>query len=124
MPPGGFDNPVEDRDMGTNAHFKHLTFAAAAFAVASCGSSSNQPPARTAEQCTKMAARTGVAGAKTGVRTGVEGVKAVGNTVGGFVEGGTDKAREKWQEGKAETKDAAHSGAEEVKRESKAPDCP
>jgi hypothetical protein len=124
MPKGGSNNPVENRDMGTNARCAHLRFAAAILAVASCGSGSSQPPARTAEQCTKMAARTGVAGAKTGVKTGVEGVKAVGNTVGGFVEGGTDKAREEWNEGKAETKHTAHSGAEEVKRESKAPDCP
>jgi len=90
--------------------------------AASCGSSN--PPAKTAEQCTKMGARTGVAGAKTGVKTGVEGVKAVGNAVGGWVEGGSDEAKREWQEGKGETKRVAHSGADEVKQESKSPDCP
>ena len=71
-----------------------------------------------------MGAKTGVAGAKTGIETGVEGVKAVGKTVGGFVEGGSDQARREWHQGKADTKRAAHSGAEEVRQESKAPDCP
>jgi hypothetical protein len=90
---------------------------------ASCGSSSN-PPAKSAEQCTKMGAKTGIAGAKTGIETGVEGVKAAGRTVGGFVEGGSDQARREWQQGKADTKRAAHAGAEDVKQESKSPDCP
>ena len=68
-----------------------------------------------------MGAKTGVAGAKTGIETGVEGVKAVGKTVGGFVEGGSDQARREWQHGKADTKRAAHSGADEVRQESKDP---
>jgi hypothetical protein len=88
----------------------------------SCGSS--HPPARSAEQCAKMGAKTGVAGAKTGVKTGVEGVKAVGKTVGGFVEGGSDEARREWQAGKADTRSTAHSGRDEVKQEARAPDCP
>jgi hypothetical protein len=99
-------------------------FVAAALASIACGSSSSNSPARTAEQCTKMGAKTGVAGAKTGVVTGVEGVKAVGKTVGGFVEGGSDQARREWQQGKADTKRAAHSGADEVRQESHPPDCP
>ena len=98
-----------------------LVMAAVLFSF-SCNSS--QPPARSAEQCTKMGAKTGVAGAKTGVKTGVEGVKAVGKTVGGFVEGGSDQARREWQEGKADTRRAAHSGRDEVKQEAKSPDCP
>jgi hypothetical protein len=98
--------------------------AAAALASVSCGSSSGNSPARSAEQCTKMGAKTGVAGAKTGVLTGVEGVKAAGKTVGGFVEGGSDQARREWQQGKSDTKRVAHEGAGEVRQESKSPDCP
>jgi hypothetical protein len=99
--------------------------ATATLGAASCGSSSaSQPPARSVGRCVEKGAKTGVAGVKTGATTSVEGVKAVGKTVGGFVEGGTDKAREQWQEGKAETNRAAHEGADEVRRESKAPDCP
>jgi hypothetical protein len=71
-----------------------------------------------------MGAKTGVAGAKTGIETGVEGVKAVGKTVGGFVGGGSDQARREWQQGKADTKRAAHSGADDVKQQSNSPDCP
>ena len=71
-----------------------------------------------------MGAKTGVAGAKTGIVTGVEGVKAVGKTVGGFVEGGSGQARREWQQGKADTKRAAHAGSDDVKQESKSPDCP
>src|SRR5690349_18892440 len=82
-----------------------------ALAIASAGGSlschSSSKPTKTAEQCTKMGARTGVAGAKTGVKTGVEGVKAVGKTVGGWVEGGSEEAKREWQEGKSETKRAA-----------------
>lgn len=87
-----------------------------------CGSS--HAPARSAGNCVKKGARTAVAGAKTGVKTGVEGVKTAGKAVGGLVEGGPDEAREKWQEGKADTKRTAHEGADETKRESQAPDCP
>ena len=36
-------------------------------ALASCGSSTANPPAKSAEQCAKMGAKTGIAGAKTGV---------------------------------------------------------
>jgi hypothetical protein len=96
--------------------------AAATLAASACGSGNSNEPARTAAQCTKMGAKTGVAGAKTGVKTGVEGVKTFGKAVGGFVEGGSDRARQEWQEGKAETKSTAHSGAQEVKNESK--ECP
>jgi hypothetical protein len=100
-------------------------FAAAALGALSCGSGQEgKPPAKTAEQCTKKGAKTGVAGAKTGIETGVEGVKAVGKTIGGFVEGGSDQARREWQQGKADTKRAAHAGADDVRQESKSPDCP
>jgi hypothetical protein len=98
--------------------------ATATLGALSCASSAKQPPARTAERCVEKGAKTGVAGVKTGATTGVEGVKAAGKAVGGFVEGGTDKAREQWQEGKAQTSHTAHEGADDVRRESKAPDCP
>ena len=103
-------------------HTRALGWVVVALACAACGSSN--PPAKTAEQCTKMGAKTGVAGAKTGIETGVEGVKAAGRAVGGFVEGGSDQARREWQQGKADTKRAAHAGAEDVRQESKSPDCP
>jgi hypothetical protein len=98
---------------------------AAALLSLACGSSTEgKPPARTAEHCAKLGAKTGIAGAKTGIETGVEGVKAVGKTVGGFVEGGSDQARREWQQGKADTKRAAHAGAGDTKQEAKSPDCP
>lgn len=90
--------------------------------AASC--SSHKAPARSAGDCVKKGVRTGVAGAKTGVTTGVEGVKAAGNAVGGLFEGGSDEARQKWHEGKADTKRAAHSGAQGTAQEANAPDCP
>jgi len=93
----------------------------AAFGALSCGSDS-KPPAQTAGRCAEMGAKVGIAGAKTGVTTGVEGVKAVGKTVGGFVGGGSEAAQREWKEGKAETKRTAHTGADEVKQESK--ECP
>jgi hypothetical protein len=97
--------------------------AAIALACASCGSSNENSPAKSAGRCAKMGAKTGVSGAKTGVLTGVEGVKAAGRSVGGFVEGGSDQAHREWQQGKADTKRTAHEGAAETKQESKG-DCP
>jgi hypothetical protein len=88
-----------------------------------CGSSNNEP-AKSAVNCTKMGASTGVAGAKTGVKTGIEGVKTFGKAVGGLVEGGSDEAKRKWDEGKAETKRTAHEGADETRSESHSPNCP
>src|SRR4051794_10372111 len=101
-----------------------LVMMTVAWALAGSACASNQEPAKSAVNCTKMGANTGVAGAKTGVKTGVEGVKTFGKAVGGLVEGGTDEAKRQWQEGKAETKRTAHEGADETKRASKAPDCP
>ena len=91
--------------------------------VVSCGSSNNEP-AKTTVNCTKMGANTAVAGAKTGVKTGVEGVKTFGKAVGGFVEGGSDEAKKQWNEGKEETKRTAHEGRDETKSEARATDCP
>jgi hypothetical protein len=92
------------------------------FVLAACGSGNST--GQSAVNCTKMGAKTGVAGAKTGVLTGVEGVKTAGKAVGGLVTGGSDQAQKEWHEGKAETKRTAHSGADEVRREAHAPDCP
>lgn len=70
-----------------------------------------------------MAARTGVSGAKTGVETGVEGVKTFGSATAGWVEGGSDEASRRWEKGKQETKDTAHSGASETRAEGSVPPC-
>ena len=104
--------------------FRSLALALILLAASACRSGTTSSPARTAGHCVKMGAKTGLAGAKTGVTTGVEGVKAVGKTVGGFVEGGSDEAKREWQEGKQETRRTAHSGADEVRHEADAPDCP
>ncbi len=77
--------------------------------LASCGSS--HEPAKSAVNCTKVGANTGVAGAKSGVKTGVEGVKTFGKAVGGLVEGGSDEAKRQWREGKEETDEARIEGA-------------
>lgn len=88
------------------------------------GCRSNKAPPRTAGDCAKMGARTGVAGAKTGAKTGVEGVKAAGSAVGGWFEGGSDEAGRRWRAGKANTKRTANQGADETSRESRSSDCP
>jgi hypothetical protein len=97
--------------------------AVAIVALSGCASGKNQGAAHTAGQCVNKGARTGVSGAKTGVLTGVEGVKAAGGAVGGFVEGGSDEASRRWQEGKAETKRTAHEGKAETKGEANTPEC-
>ena len=91
--------------------------------VCGCASNKNQPPAHTAGNCIEKGARTGVAGAKTGVLTGVEGVKAAGGAVGGYIEGGSDEASRRWEEGKAQTKKTAHEGKTETKGEANAEGC-
>ena len=68
-------------------------------------------------------ARTAGEAVKTGAETGVEGVKAAGKTVGGWVEGGSPEAKEKWNEGKQDTKETAHAGAADVDREASVPTC-
>src|SRR3954447_26874046 len=99
-----------------------VTMISVLLGVVSCGS--HNDPAKSAVNCTKVGANTGVAGAKTGVKTGVEGVKTFGKAVGGLVEGGSDEAKKQWHEGKEETKRTAHEGADETKRVAKSPDCP
>ena len=71
----------------------------------------------------KRGARTGVSGAKTGVATGVEGVKAFGNATAGFVEGGSEEAKERWKEGKQQTKSTANEGSAATKSEAQSSPC-
>ena len=70
-----------------------------------------------------MGARTAGEAVKTGATTAVEGVKATGAAVGGWVEGGSDEAKEKWKEGKQDTKATANEGAADVDREASVPTC-
>jgi hypothetical protein len=81
-------------------------------------------------QCRKGAKGAVVTGARTagdavetGAKTGIEGVKAAGRTVGGWVEGGEDEAKEEWNKGKAETNATARGGAAEVDKEASVPEC-
>jgi hypothetical protein len=116
---------AQDRDVMRTRDSMLRSFVVAAFVSAlATGCHSSRPPAKTAGNCTKMGARTGVAGAKTGVKTGVEGVKTAGGAVGGFFTGGTEGASRKWNEGKANTRNTAHEGAGETSGESHSGDCP
>jgi hypothetical protein len=94
-----------------------------ALSVVACGGNSRgaQCP-KGAEGAVEKSAKTGVAGVKTGVRTGVEGVKTFGGAVGGFVSGGSDEAKAKWNEGKKKTRQTAREGADETERTSQ--ECP
>lgn len=96
-------------------------------AVAGCA---NDREAVYPEECregvvddTKNAARVTGQGVEAGVETGVAGVKQAGEAVGGLVTGGTDKAEEKWEEGKTETKQEWAEGRQEVAMENR-PNCP
>jgi hypothetical protein len=99
------------------------------FGVAGC--KKDKPAAAPAEtQCREdvgddvaTGAKTGVSGAKTGVTTGVEGVKTFGSSAAGLVEGGSDEAKKRWNEGKKDTKATAHEGAAETKHEAQTPKC-
>lgn len=64
-----------------------------------------------------------MSGAKTGVTTGVEGVKTFGSSAAGLVEGGSDEAKKRWNDGKQETKSTAHEGAQETKKEAHTAKC-
>jgi hypothetical protein len=71
----------------------------------------------------KQAGRTAGQGVEAGVETGVAGVKQAGKAVGGLVTGGRNGASREWEEGKAETKQEANEGADEVAAE-QLPPCP
>ena len=68
-------------------------------------------------------ARTAGEAMEEGAKTAVEGVKTGGKAVGGFVEGGAPKAESEWNKGKAETKEVAREGAEEIDEEANLPIC-
>src|SRR5262245_44457736 len=63
----------------------------------------------------EQGARTAGASAELGGRTAVAGVTTFGKTVGGWFEGGSDEASEKWNEGKEKTRDTARAGAAKVR---------
>lgn len=92
--------------------------------VVSLGCAST-PPCRKggAKGAVVTGARTAGDAVETGAKTGVEGVKAAGRAVGGWVEGGTDEAKEEWNQGKADTKATAREGAAEVDQEASVPVC-
>jgi hypothetical protein len=87
-------------------------------AVVGCGSDpktadSVDDPCGPADDVERGAVTAGEA-VKTGATTAVEGTKAVGKTVGGWVDGGSDEAKKDWAEGKAETRATANQGAAET----------
>jgi hypothetical protein len=82
------------------------------------------PPCRQgAKDDLTVAGRTTGESVKTGAETGVEGVKTAGKAVGGLVKGGTTEAKEKWDEGKAETSATAHDDSAKVHEEADVPPC-
>ena len=62
----------------------------------------------------EQGAQTAGASAEVGGRTAVEGVKTFGKAVGGWFEGGSGEAKEKWDEGKEKTRETARVGAAKV----------
>ena len=70
-----------------------------------------------------VGARTAGEAVKTGATTAVEGVKTAGETVGAWLQGGSEPAKEKWNYWKKETKETAKDGSKEVKKEADVPPC-
>jgi hypothetical protein len=62
-------------------------------------------------------ARTAGAAAVTGGETAVEGVRTFGGAIGGFLEGGSDGAKEEWNQGKQKTSQTAKEGAQKTDEE-------
>ena len=110
-----------------------ITLTLLALALLACGGSQNEPaqPAPAAAEpdpCgpgddVEQGAKTAGASAELGGRTAVEGVKTAGKTVGGFFEGGSDEAKEKWNEGKEDTRETAKTGAKKVQTASTTRPC-
>jgi hypothetical protein len=71
----------------------------------------------------EVGARTGAEGVKTGATTAVEGVKTFGGATAGLVQGGTDEAKQRWNEGAARTKRTAREGSADTKDEGNIPKC-
>ena len=100
--------------------------AAACIAVFALGlGCASTPPCRTGDVAgaTVTGGRTAGEAVATGAKTGAEGVKAAGRAVGGWVEGGSEKAGEEWSQGKADTKSEARKGSDKVNREADVPVC-
>lgn len=93
----------------------------AAITIAGCAAS---PPCRKGpKDDVTVGGRTAGEAVKTGAKTGLEGVKAAGEAVGGYVEGGSAKARAEWAAGKKATKATAEEGGSNVKKEAEVPEC-
>jgi hypothetical protein len=62
--------------------------------------------------------------AKTGGTTAWEGMKTFGESVGGFVTGGTEEAKKKWKKGEKQTGDTAREGGKETHETADGSPCP
>jgi hypothetical protein len=71
----------------------------------------------------EQAANTAESGAKTGASTAIAGVEQFGKSVGGFVEGGKEGAKEEWNAGGDNTKQTAKKGAGETRTAAKTKPC-
>lgn len=118
----GQSEPVTSSRTTSRLRAAILLFAGGVF-VAGLGCAATPACRKGAKGDIAMGARTAGEAVKTGAETGVEGVKAAGKAVGGLVEGGTAEAKEKWNEGKQDTKATAHEGAADVDREASVPAC-
>lgn len=101
-----------------------LSVASSVVFVSSAFGCAASPPCRSGPgDDATVAGRTTGESLKTAAETTGQGIKTAGKAVGGLVTGGTDKAGEKWEEGKAETKQTAHSDAAKVREEADVPPC-
>ena len=91
----------------------------------SSSSSASAPTSNEQAGCKESSkvGRTAVAGAKTGLEAAADGIVQAGSTGAGLVHGGTEEAKEKWNDGKKETKDRAKKNAAETKQEAHTPRC-
>ena len=102
---------------------------AVALILGGCHSSEPQTPASMAHcrhgagDDVEMGAKVAGQSVEGGVETGWAGVKQAGSATGGLFTGGTKGAEEKWNEGKAETKQEGRELKGEVKQEV-LPPCP
>jgi hypothetical protein len=82
-----------------------------------CHSKPAESPCGGVEGGVTTGARTGAEGARTGVETGVAGAKQFGNSAAGLVQGGSDEAKARWNDGKQKTKETANRGSERTSDE-------
>lgn len=95
-----------------SAHSLPLLFL---LAVAGCKEANSPPCREDPADDVEVAGRTGVEGVKTGAKTAAEGAKTFGRATGGLFSGGKEEAKEKWNEGKQDTKKTAEEGATKTK---------